>query len=216
MEIKILHLYSDFMNLYGEYGNVKLLTKALEEKGCEVILDKKTITDNEINFADYDFIYCGAGTESKRTFALNHLKSFNDSLKSAFDSGKVMLFTGNSWEMLGKIIETADGKILKGLNLFDFTVKEQNTRRLTGDIKAKAEFIENELIGFINKCSSVENVTSPLFTLTMKPESFTFENEGIHKNNLFGTQIVGPVLVKNPAFCNYIAELIINNKKQIM
>ncbi|MBR3988024.1 MAG: hypothetical protein IKK10_01835 [Clostridia bacterium] len=213
MEIKILHLYSDFMNLYGEYGNVRLLTKALEDKGCEVILDKKTVTDTEIDFAEYDFIYCGAGTESKRTFSLNHLKKFKDSLKSAFDAGKAILFTGNSWEMLGKTINTADGRVLEGLNLFGFTVKEQNARRLTGDIKAKADFLDNELIGFINKCSEVENVTSPLFTLTMKPESFSFETEGIHEKNLFGTQIVGPVLVKNPAFCNYIAELIINNKK---
>ncbi len=212
MKIKILHLYSDFLNLYGEYGNVRLLTKKLEEKDCEVVIDKKTVTDNDIDFADYDFIYCGAGIESKRSFALNHLKKFKESLKCAFENNKVMLFTGNSWEMLGKYIETADGSIVDGLKLFDFTVKEQNIRRLTGDIKAKAEFIENELIGFINKCSEVENVTSPLFTLTMKPESFTFETEGIREKNLFGTQIVGPVLVKNPTFCEYIAELIIKNK----
>ncbi|MBQ2825534.1 MAG: glutamine amidotransferase [Clostridia bacterium] len=212
MQIKILHLYHDFMNLYGEYGNIRLLTKALEGKGCEVALDKKTVIDTAIDFTDYDFIYCGAGTESKRTFALNHLKGFKDSLKSAFDNGKVILFTGNSWEMLGKSITLADGTVLEGINLFDFEAKEQNTKRLTGDIKAKAEFLSTELIGFINKCSSVENVTSPLFTLTMKPESFTFENEGIHENNLFGTQIVGPVLVKNPEFCEYIAELITQNK----
>ncbi len=212
MQIKILHLYSDFMNLYGEYGNVRLLTKALEDKGSTVEVFQKTITDSEIDFAEYDFIYCGAGTESKRTFALNHLRNFKDSLKSAFDAGKVMLFTGNSWEMLGKSIETADGKVLEGINLFDFTVKEQNKKRLTGDIKAKTELLNTELIGFINKCSEVENVTSPLFTLTMKPESFSFETEGIREKNLFGTQIVGPVLVKNPDFCNYIVELIIKNK----
>ena len=213
MSIKILHLYPDFMNLYGEYGNIRLLTKALEDKGFEASTESKTITDNEIDFDLYDFLYCGAGTESKRTFALNHLKKFKDSLKSAFDSGKVMLFTGNAWEMLGKSIETADGKILEGLNLFDFTVKEQSARRLTGDIRAKADFLQTELIGVINKCSEVEGVSSPLFTLTMKSESFKFDTEGIRENNLFGTQIVGPVLVKNPSFCNYIAELIINNKK---
>ena len=212
MQIKILHLYHDFMNLYGEYGNVRLLTKALEGKGCEVAVDKKTVTDTAIYFTDYDFIYCGAGTESKRTYALNHLKGFKDSLKSAFDNSKTILFTGNSWEMLGKSITLADGTVLEGINLFDFEAKEQNTKRLTGDIKAKSEFLSTELIGFINKCSSVENVTSPLFTLTMKPESFAFENEGIHEKNLFGTQIVGPVLVKNPEFCEYIAELITQNK----
>ena len=212
MTVKILHLYSDFMNLYGEYGNVRLLTKALEDKENTVEVFQKTITDSEIDFSEYDFIYCGAGTESKRTFALNHLKKFKDSLKSAFENSKVMLFTGNSWEMLGKSIETADGKVLEGLNLFDFTVKEQNKRRLTGDIKAKTDLLNAELIGFINKCSEVEGVVSPLFTLTMKPESFSFETEGIREKNLFGTQIVGPVLVKNPDFCNYIAELITKNK----
>ncbi|MBQ2687206.1 MAG: glutamine amidotransferase [Clostridia bacterium] len=208
MEIKILHLYFDFMNLYGEYGNVRLLTKALENKGHTVNLTKKTVTDTDIDFTAYDFIYCGAGTESKRTYALNHLKKFKDSLKFAFEQNKVMLFTGNSWEMLGKSIETADGKVLEGLNLFDFTAKEQATRRLVGDINAKAEFLEETLIGFINKCSSVDGVTSPLFTLTMKPESFQFETEGIHEKNLFGTQVVGPVLVKNPTLCEYIANLI--------
>ena len=208
---RILYLYYDIMNLYGESGNIRMIERVLKDKGAEVEIDRKTVTDKDIDFTRYDFIYCGAGTESKRTFALNHLRKFKDSLKSAFDAGKVMLFTGNSWEMLGKSIETANGKVLEGLNLFDFTVKEQNKRRLTGDIKAKTEFLQTELIGFINKCSEVEGVTSPLFTLTMKPESFSFETEGIRDKNLFGTQIVGPVLVKNPDFCNYIAELIINN-----
>ena len=212
MAIKILHLYSDFMNLYGEYGNIRLLTKTLEEKGQEVSPESKTITDKDIDFTAYDFIYCGAGTESKRTFALNHLMKFRESLKEAFDSDKVILFTGNSWEMLGKSITTAEGKVLEGLKLFDFTVKEQNARRLTGDIKAKADFLDTELIGFINKCSEVEGVASPLFTLTMKPESFASDTEGIREKNLFGTQIVGPVLVKNPTFCEYMAELIIRNK----
>lgn len=212
MNIRILHLYSDFMNLYGEYGNVRLLTKALETKGFEVSVESKTITDTLIDFDLYDFIYCGAGTESKRTFALNHLKNFKDSLKSAYENNKIMLFTGNAWEMLGKSIELASGEKVEGINLFDFTVKEQSAKRLTGDIKAKAEFLDDTLIGFINKCSEVEGVSTPLFTLTMKPESFAFDTEGIHAKNLYGTQVVGPMLVKNPNFCEYIAELIIKNK----
>lgn len=212
MEIKILHLYYDFMNLYGEYGNICLLTKALENKGCDVTLTKKTVTDTDIDFESYDFIYCGAGTESKRNFALEHLKSFKESLKSAFESNKVILFTGNAWEMLGKSITTADGTVHEGVNLFDFTATEQSANRLTGDINAKADFIDNTLIGFINKCSKVEGVTSPLFTLTMKPESFDFSTEGIHEKNLFGTQVIGPVLVKNPALCEYMAKLITQNK----
>ena len=56
--MKILHLYYDLMNLYGEYGNVVVLAKHLEDQGEEVIVDKKTIGD-QIDFTQYDFIYCG-------------------------------------------------------------------------------------------------------------------------------------------------------------
>lgn len=201
------------MNLYGEYGNIKLLTRSLEEKGASVTVFKKTVTDTEIRFTDYDFIYCGAGTERHRTFALEHLKQFGESLRQAFDSGKVFLFTGNSWEMLGKSITTAQGAVTEGVGLFDFTVKEQQTRRLTGDIHAKTEFIDEDIIGFINKCSSVQGVASPMLTLTLKPDCFEFTTEGIHQKNFFGTQVIGPLLVKNPTLSSFIAELIIDSAK---
>ena len=42
MQVKLLHLYYDIMNLYGDYGNVVVLKKYLEDQGASVILDKKT------------------------------------------------------------------------------------------------------------------------------------------------------------------------------
>ena len=56
MNIKLLHLYYDIMNLYGDYGNVVILKKHLEDQGANVILDKKSIGD-EFSIDDYDFIY---------------------------------------------------------------------------------------------------------------------------------------------------------------
>ena len=47
MEVKILHLYSDIMNLYGEYGNIKILEKHLKDQGFEVIIDRKTIGEEK-------------------------------------------------------------------------------------------------------------------------------------------------------------------------
>ena len=52
--MKILHLYYDLMNLYGEYGNVAVLAKHLEDQGEKVIVDKLTIGD-KIDFTDYDY-----------------------------------------------------------------------------------------------------------------------------------------------------------------
>ena len=62
MEIKLLHLYYDIMNLYGEYGNIKILEEHLKDQGYTVMVDKKTLGE-EKNLEEYDFIYMGCGTE---------------------------------------------------------------------------------------------------------------------------------------------------------
>ena len=49
--IRILHLYHDLLNLYGEYGNISILKKHLEDQGEEVIVEKKSIGD-DFSFAN--------------------------------------------------------------------------------------------------------------------------------------------------------------------
>ena len=46
MEIRVLHWYYDIMNLYGEYGNVKILEKHLKDQGLKVVVDKKTVNED--------------------------------------------------------------------------------------------------------------------------------------------------------------------------
>ena len=41
--MKILHLYPQLMNLYGEYGNVAVLKKHLEDQGEEAEVVRKEI-----------------------------------------------------------------------------------------------------------------------------------------------------------------------------
>ena len=68
--MKILHLYPDFMNLYGEYGNMRVLQRHLQDQGVTVTLEEKTVTDDSLDFSDVDFIYIGCGTERSQKAAL--------------------------------------------------------------------------------------------------------------------------------------------------
>lgn len=214
MKAKILYLYYDIMNLYGENGNIRKMERKLTNKGAEVEIDRKTVTDTDLDFARYDFIYCGAGTELSRNACLEHLKGFAQSLREAFENGKVMLFTGNSYEMLGKTLTLADSTVCEGLGLFDFTTQEQGKNRFSGDVTFNCSLLEGEsLIGYINKCSKVEGISTPLFEICEVVGTVEKGFEGIHENNFFGTQVIGPVTVKNPAFGEYIADLVINNLK---
>lgn len=209
MSKKILYLYYDIMNLYGESGNIRMIERVLKEKGAEVEVDRKTITDSDIDFTQYDFIYCGAGTERSRDACIKHLAGHAESLKKAYEDKIVMLFTGNSYEMLGESLHTAEGEDIKGLGLFGFTVQEQKKNRYSGDVTLKCELFDKELIGYINKCSAVEGIEKPLFEITSVVGTVKDKADGIHEKNFFGTQVTGPVMVKNPTFAEYIAELIL-------
>lgn len=211
--MKILHLYHDIMNLYGEYGNVSALTRMLEKNHIFYELDRLSVGD-EPTFMDYDFIYVGSGTENNQKQILNHLLTCKEELKQYIEAGKLLLMTGNSFELLGHAITDAKGKEWQGLSLFPFTVKEQDRTRNTADAIFTMEGQEKELVGFINKCSTIEGITTPLFNVKMGLGNGNDDNnEGIRHKNFFGTHLTGPVLIKNPYFLIYLTELLGKNVK---
>ena len=64
--IRILHLFPKLLSLYGEYGNVVILKKALSDAGYSIDM---TEYENEFpeTFSEFDFIYVGSGTEDNQT-----------------------------------------------------------------------------------------------------------------------------------------------------
>ncbi len=205
MEVRILHMYNDIMNLYGEYANITLLQRYLSDNGANVITDTLSLYE-EKDISGYDFYYMGSGTEKNQKIVLKDIEKYKETLTKASEENKVMLFTGNAFEILGSKITTADGTEFEGLSIGDFETSE-GTKRIVGDCLASAEYSEVYHIGFINKCSVTKGVTTPLFKMKM---GFGNEkeggDEGFVKNNTFGTHLIGPVFVKNLHFLNMTAE----------
>ena len=198
--MKILHLYYDLMNLYGEYGNVVVLAKHLEDQCEEVIVDKKTIGD-QIDFTQYDFIYCGSGTEKNQMVALNDLLKRKDNL---IKSKGIIFFTGNAMELLGEKIDEH-----KALNIVPIKTTLTD-KRYTGDVIVKNDDI-GEVVGFINKCSHIEEKEDiKLFDYLFKGNNLVDNMyEGYHEDNIYGTHIIGLILVKNPCLMNHIVSKLI-------
>ena len=208
--MKILHLYHDLMNLYGDYANLLALCRILDSNQIEYTLEKKSLGD-ELTLNDYDFIYVGSGSEENQKAALSHLFEYKDDLKTYIESGKTALFTGNSFEMLGEKINSFLGEFM-GLNVFSFETVEQNKTRNTAD--SIVTFNGQRLVGFINKCSEIKGIENPLFEVEMGLSNNAADScEGIIYKNFFGTHITGPILVKNPNFLKYLAETL--TKKEL-
>ena len=208
--IRILFLYHDLMNLYGDNGNIRVLERYLRDQGCEVKTDRRSLND-VFNLRDYDFIYCGCGTERNRNEALKDLLKHQNELAESYEKGTVILFTGISWQMLGKHIVTADNQKLDGIGLFDFTVTEQSKKRYTGDVLSRTDMFEEIFVGFINRCSRVEGLDEPFMKIEKVIGNIPDKTDGIHRKNLFGISLNGPVLVKNPHFARYIVRLLVKD-----
>ena len=102
-QIKILHLYYDLLNLYGENANVRALTKALEKQKVKVLIDFKSIGDN-IKINDYDFIYLGSGSEENLNIVKDDFKKYIKDIKDYIDNNKYLLATGNALDLFSDIL----------------------------------------------------------------------------------------------------------------
>lgn len=215
LELTILHLFPDFMSLYGEYANVAVLRRHLEEMGVSVTVQAVNCGDTP-DFSTADMIYMGAGTERKQKIALEKLLPHADSLKAAAERGAVLLFTGNAMETLGTSVTDAKGKVWPGLGLADFTTVETD-KRTPEDVIAVPVLWDALAVGFMNKCSTTHGITTPLFSRL----DLGFGNEAEHggegygDGNVFATHITGPVLVKNPDFLDLIIRRLFRYKGKV-
>ncbi len=218
--INVLHLYYDLLNLYGENANTRCIVHNLELNNIKVRVDLKSINDS-IDFEKYDIIYIGSGSESDLLLALNDLNKRKKEIKKYIESNKYLLLTGNSMDLFGKYIKTNEDRF-EALNIFDYhtefitesTFKNASTDRIVGEVKGTTKLIKEKIIGFQNRCDLNYDIKTPLFKLDQKfSNDLTNNNEGFTYKNVYATHIIGPLLIRNPYFTDYILNKLCSDKK---
>ncbi|MBP3508334.1 type 1 glutamine amidotransferase [Oscillibacter sp.] len=214
MDIKILHFYPDLMSLYGSYANVSVLKRRLEQMGSTVKVTP-VLPGQEADLSGADFLYMGAGTEHAQKAALADFARYGQTVKDLAESGVTMLFAGTAMELLGKTITDADGKVYDGIGLAGFTAVQGN-KRFVEDVYGHTDLYPEAVVGFMNKCSTISGVETPLLTEL----SLGFGNdgekapEGFHRNNVFASQLTGPLLVKNPRMLDAVVDAIYHHRDE--
>lgn len=200
--IKIAHLYYDLMNLYGENGNVKCLEKYLSSQNVNIEISYLTKDDN-IDFNNYDIFYIGSGNNDNFQIALEDLKRYKKVLKNIINE-KIFIITGNALNFFGKKYINKD-KIIECLNLLDYSSKETK-KRFVGEQLYKTPLIKEKIIGFENRSSMLIDIKeAPLFeSINGFGNNKHSKFEGIKYNNFYGTYLLGPLLIRNPYFTNYL------------
>ena len=200
MEITIGHLYYDLMNLYGEIGNIKVLTYHLKNQGIKVNIKNLSIND-DINFDELDLIYIGSGTNNNQLLVLNDILKYKEDIHKYYNDNKFFLITGNAIELFGEQIIDIDNNIHEGLKLFDYYTKE-NKKRIVNEVYIPSLFTKENILGFNNHFGSIYK------------DNIKLDNNFIFNNNFYGTYTLG-LLPRNPSFTKYfIKQLIINKNKK--
>ena len=198
-------LFEEICNLYGDQGNVNYLEQNFDNIIKTSYIDEPYFVKNEVKM-----IYLGPMSEKNKIKVLNKLKPYKNRIKELIDNNTVFLFTGNAFEILGKTIKTNDNEVIEGLNLLDIETTENQENRYNSLYLGK--FNDIEIVGYKSQSSNSIINEKPLFE-TIREENNS-KNEGLRKNNFFGTNLLGPILILNPDFTKYIFKLL--NKDDIL
>ncbi len=216
-EIKILYLYPDILDLYGDIGNIKVLKYRMEKKGISVIVDTYSIGDKAPDFSSYDIVFSGGGADNEQKILSEDLVQYKDKIKEAVNKGVFFLLICGSYQLFGKYYKGVDGEIIPGLEVFDYYTEaiEDRSKRCIGNIVLEIEIDgeKTKIIGFENHGGQTfdtkENFGSVLFGNGNK---FGDSKEGFRINNVIGTYLHGPLLSKNPKLTDYIIKYSLERK----
>ena len=131
-EIRILWLYSDLLDLYGDSGNIRILQYYFNKHGFDVSVDSIGIFDQP-NFDKYDFIYCGPGKLKNLISANEHFRKHKEEFKKVIEKGIPILFCGSAILLLGNKFRDSKGNEYEASGVFDFTATDMD-QVMTADI----------------------------------------------------------------------------------
>lgn len=212
MAVVIESLFPEFGNQGGDNGNMMYLKASLPD--AEFV---ETSFSDEPAFAtrDVSFVYMGYMTEAEQEKVAAKLKPYRARLEQLVEQGCVMLFTGSAAELLGTSITLANGRVIEGLGLFDFTVTQDLSERIAevflGSFEPAGAADPIDIVGYKIQFTQAQGDNAEEGFCTAKV-GFGLNRrsriEGFHRGNLFATWLCGPLLPLNPLFTEYLMTLV--------
>lgn len=216
-EIKLLYLYPDMLELYGDYGNIQVLKYRLEKRGFNLIVDKYSIGDKAPDFNSYDIVFAGGGADNEQSILSKDLIKYKDNIKKAVDTGVFFLLICGAYQLFGKYYKGVEGNIIPGLEVFDYyTIAEPDRKkRCIGNIVLNVNLSgkETKVIGFENHGGQTFGINSSFGrVLYGNGNKFGDDEEGFFSKNVIATYLHGPLLAKNPEISDYIISYCLERK----
>lgn len=207
MTYRILYLYPDLLDLYGDSGNIEIIKYRLSQRNIECIIDKYSISDEKPNFLDYNLIFMGGGSDKEQQILSEDLVKYKEDIKEAVEKGVFVLLICGGFQLFGKYYKDSEGNIIDGLGIFDYyTVSGSRKKRNVGNIIIESNIngVSTKVIGFENHAGITKDIGSYFGKILYKNKNNNEQYEGFMIDNVIGTYLHGPLLSKNPIVADYI------------
>lgn len=211
-ELDICVLYPDFLNLYGDLGNIHILQKRMEWRGHKVNIHSVSVGDVFCP-EKYDMIFIGGGHDNGQKMIYKDFNRKAAALKETMEAGQVIFAVCAGFQLLGKFYDSMEDGKMEFSGLLDFYT-ENDSPRCRGDIIVKRDN-GTHICGYENHSGRT------YLGEGLKPFGVVEEGignngkdstEGVHYKNTFGTYCHGPILAASTAFADELLLLALEKK----
>ncbi len=201
--LRIGWLYPNKLNIYGDRGNVIVLSQRAAWRGIEPRVVEIDVGDSIPDGIDLFFI--GGGQDQEQLVVAQDLVGAkSEALRQAIDGGAAALAVCGGYQLFGHGYRPHDAAPLPGIGIFDVE-SDAGDERFIGNVVVASEW--GELVGFENHSgltwlgSGVEPMGRVVYGRGNNGKDGT---EGARYRNALGTYMHGSILPKNPVLADWL------------
>lgn len=229
-KLTIGYLYPEYMNIYGDTGNIIALQYRMQKR--EIDCEIKSITQNSsLKTGEIDIYFFGGGQDEQQVLVSKDIQRHKQTIKQDIENGAVALTVCGGYQLFGRFYRPLNGEDLQGLDIFQAETHASNFRMINNlainisenlrenisKIYVDSPKLPNTLIGFENH-SGQTKLDLGISILGKTIEGFgnnqNSKTEGAWYKNAFGTYMHGSLLPKNPHFADYLLHQALEYKYQ--
>jgi CobQ-like glutamine amidotransferase family enzyme len=209
--VRLCALYPELMNIYADRGNIAVLRARCEWRGLGFEPSSASLGD-PLDPEAHDFFYMGGGQDRDQMAVAHDMAATKrEALHSAAGRGAVVLAVCGGYQLLGHSYEMG-GEELPGVGLVDLRTVREPGPRLIGNCAIEADLGRGPRViaGFENHGGRtyLGDAERPLGTVLRGHGNNGRDGfEGVHRRNVIGTYLHGPLLPKNVWLADRLIEL---------
>ena len=144
--IRVCWMYHNIMDLYGDKGNMMVLSSRCARRGISCTIETMEI-NQPCDISSYDLLFFGGGADREQTLLMKDLLSRKEQIKEAMNQGAFIVLICGGYQLFGQYYIAADGTKIEGLKFFDYyTEAGSDYKRCIGNIAIRAHLDDQDIV----------------------------------------------------------------------